>query len=341
MLKSTISIIVPIYNASVFLKKCIDSIVAQTYAEFELLLINDGSTDTSLNIALSYAKIENRIVLINQTNQGVSAARNHGLLKASGDYIAFVDADDWLEPEYLNELVNDIVTNEADLVCVGYYDYSVYAKRLAVHDFKEKGSVLKAEEMMHGLLSGTAGVPWAKLYRKSIIDQFKIRFNEKIKMSEDLVFNLEYISNCKKIIINEFYGYNYNRLNCISVSSKINPDYFDSYELSNELILQLWSKKRLDDLHLLGWMNKRYESFIITVCSNIAVDKRLVVFKRIKKIKSFMGIVVNRLNIRQLKDEKSILLNLLLNKFYYCSFFCFLIQNYFSKLKLKIKRIIY
>lgn len=339
MVKPTISIIVPVYNSSAFLKKCLDSILVQTYSDFELLLINDGSTDTSLDIALSYINLDNRIIVINQLNQGVSAARNHGLVKAGGDFVAFIDADDWLESEYLNELVNDMVTNEADLVCSGYYDYSVYAKGLPISDFKGKDSVLRVDEMMYALLSGTAGVPWAKLYRKAIIDNFGIRFNNQVKMSEDLVFNLEYVSYCEKIIINQYHGYNYNRLNTTSASSKINPDYLSSYEISNELMIQFWRKIKLDDLKLLNYINQRLRTFIVTVCDNITTKKNIAVFKRIAQIRFFLEESLPEKYIKQFKNEKEIPLWFLMNKFYYCSFFYFMIKNNFSELKLKIKKL--
>lgn len=339
MVKPTISIIVPVYNSSAFLKKCLESILMQTYSDFELLLINDGSTDTSLDIALSYANLDNRIVVINQENLGVSSARNNGLSKASGDYIVFVDADDWLEQDYLSVLINDIVINDADLVCGGYYDYSVYAKRLPINDFKGRTTVLKTDEMMYALLNGTGGVPWAKLYRKAIIDKFSIRFNNQVKMSEDLVFNLEYVSYCKKIIINQYHGYNYNRLNNTSVSSKISPDYLSSYEISNKLMIQLWRKIKLDDLKLSNYINQRLRMFIVSACDNIATNKNIGIFKRIAQIRFFLEESLAEKYIKQFKSEKEIPLWFLMNKFYYCSFFYFMIKNNFSELKLKIKRL--
>lgn len=337
MVKPTISIIVPVYNSSAFLKKCLESILMQTYSDFELLLINDGSTDTSLDIALSYANLDNRIIIINQLNQGVSAARNHGLVKAGGDFVAFIDADDWLEPEYLNELVNDMITNEADLVCSGYYDYSVYARRLAVHDFSKKGDSVKMPEMMYALLNGTAGVPWAKLYRKAIIDKFGIRFNNQVKMSEDLVFNLEYVSYCEKIIINKYHGYNYNRLNSTSASSKINPDYLSSYEISNELMIQLWRKIKLDDLKLFNYINQRLRLFIVTVCDNIATNKNIGVFKRIEQIRFFLEESLPEKYIKPFKTEKEIPLWFLMNEYYWCSYFYFWLKKSFYQFKLKMK----
>ncbi len=334
-----ITIIIPFFNAENFIESCLNSIIRQDFKNFEVLLINDGSTDASSIICEQFANKDERFRILEQLNQGVSAARNTGLLRAKGNFIAFVDADDWLETEYLSTLVTTIKDDEVDLVCCGYYDYSIYAKRLPINDFKGKTTILKTDEMMYALLDGTAGVPWAKLYRKAIIDKFDIRFNNQIKMSEDLVFNLEYVSNCEKIIINNYHGYNYNRLNSTSVSSKIKSDYLSSYEESNELMLQLWRKIKLDDLKLLNYINQRLRMFVITVCGNIIANKNIGVFNRIAQMRFFLEESLPQKYIKQFKNEKEIPLWLLMNKFYYCSFFFFWIKNHFSEMKLKIRKL--
>ncbi|MFA9189949.1 glycosyltransferase [Flavobacterium sp. FZUC8N2.13] len=333
-----ISVIIPVFNAEIYLSHCLNSIHQQDFKDFEVLIVNDGSTDSSLTIVQHYVEKDSRFVVHEQLNQGVSAARNNALSKASGDFIVFVDADDWLEAEYLSTLLNTMTDNEADLVCCGYYDYSIYATRLPINDFKGKTTVLKTDEMMYALLNGTAGVPWAKLYRKAIIDKFGIRFNNQVKMSEDLVFNLEYVSCCENIIINKYHGYNYNRLHSTSVSSKVNPDYLSSYEISNELMILLWRKIKLEDLKLINYINQRLRVFIVTVCGNIATNKNTAVFKRIEQIRFFLEVNLPKKYIKQFKNEKEIPLWFLMNRFYYCSFFYFMIKNKFSELKLKIKK---
>ena len=102
------SIIIPIYNAEPYLRRCIDSVLAQTVKDFEIILIDDGSTDRSITIANTYAKADTRIVLLQQNHAGQSAARNNGLRHAQGDFIAFVDADDWIEPDWLETHLNAI-----------------------------------------------------------------------------------------------------------------------------------------------------------------------------------------------------------------------------------------
>ena len=116
-----VSVIVPIFNAEKSIKRSIESILNQIYEVFELILIDDGSTDSTLNICKDYAENDNRVKVIHKNNGGVSSARNLGLAKAIGKYVAFVDADDWVGPEYLNNLVSAAEAEDADLV-INYAD---------------------------------------------------------------------------------------------------------------------------------------------------------------------------------------------------------------------------
>ena len=115
-----ISIIVPIYNVEEYLCKCLDSIVNQTYTDYELILIDDGSTDDSGKIADEYSSKDDRITVIHKKNSGVSDARNRGLENASGKYICFIDADDWIEVSYLEELLLLAKSNDADIAMCSY-----------------------------------------------------------------------------------------------------------------------------------------------------------------------------------------------------------------------------
>ena len=115
-----ISIILPIYNVEKYLSKCLDSLLEQTYDDFELICVNDGSTDNSLNILQNYASKDSRIKIINQKNQGQSMARNNALEKVQGDYISFIDSDDWVEKDFLENLISSAQKNDADVVQSGY-----------------------------------------------------------------------------------------------------------------------------------------------------------------------------------------------------------------------------
>jgi glycosyltransferase involved in cell wall biosynthesis len=116
-----LSIILPVYNAEMYLKRCINSVLRQDFNNFELIIVNDGSNDKSQDICEYYSRIDNRIKLYNQINSGVAVARNTGLEKANGDYILFIDSDDWLDYDMISSMINIFTSYECDLVSCNYY----------------------------------------------------------------------------------------------------------------------------------------------------------------------------------------------------------------------------
>ena len=140
---SKISIIVPIYNAEKFLNKCIKSILKQTFENFELILVNDGSTDKSLDICNKYAKSDKRIKVINKKNEGSVLARKRGIKEAKGDYVIFVDADDWISINALEVINEEINNNNADVIVFNYYKV---LKNLSAIKRKNKSSYFEKKE---------------------------------------------------------------------------------------------------------------------------------------------------------------------------------------------------
>lgn len=201
-----ISVIVPVYNAEKTLHKCIDSILGQSYKDWELLLIDDGSTDASAAICDEYAQLDNRIRAFHKQNGGVSSARNIGLDNAEGEWITFVDSDDFLADNAL-EIVDWNVVNEDFLLFPFYYRYidggsKVYSLG-TIGEIDYLDSFLKEElgEMIFR-------TPWSKLFKRDIIDS--LRFNENIKCGEDTLFVLSYlyrINRCR-IYDTPFYVFN-------------------------------------------------------------------------------------------------------------------------------------
>ena len=177
------SIIVPVYNCEKYIGKCIDSILAQTFQDFELLLVIDGGVDASLMICKDYASRDNRISVIEQENQGVSAARNNGLDHATGEYVFFVDSDDWVEPDYLEKLINKAEETDCDIVICGYYgeteekSWETGFFRFDEHVFTEDEKFSLCNNCLffdkNARMDSTiiVGVPWAKLYRRIFLKQ--------------------------------------------------------------------------------------------------------------------------------------------------------------------------
>lgn len=198
-----LSIIVPVYNAESYLSRCIDSILSQRLASIEILLVDDGSTDQSGTICDKYAAKDNRIKVFHKTNGGVSSARNMGLNHASGEWIAFVDADDQLTNNALSE---DVL--EGDLIL---YPYLIQKNGDIVHASWKFTPALYSEAqsfLSRYIHEGTFRTVWSKLFRKKLIG--KIRFDERISIGEDHLFLLEYLAHTRSISIADkpFYIYN-------------------------------------------------------------------------------------------------------------------------------------
>lgn len=198
-----VTVIIPVYNTENYLSKCIESVISQTHTNLQILLINDGSTDKSAYICDEYAKKDSRITVIHKSNTGVSDARNEGLKNADGNFITFVDSDDYIEPEYIETLIK--------------YDADV----VVAHPYYE--GYLNIYELINKLteLDGFKG-PCEKLYRKNAIEG--ILFKSGIRIGEDILFNLEVLSLIKNVQYIKYCGYKI-RNNPDSVTRKLKGSY--------------------------------------------------------------------------------------------------------------------
>lgn len=196
-----VSIIVPVYNAQNAIGRCIESIIEQEYKDFELLLMDDGSKDASPEILDTYAAKNERIRVIHKPNSGVSDTRNHAMQLARGEYLQFLDADDWISANSTKELVRAMEENDVDLVVADFY--RVVGENLARKGSIEADHVLTQKEFAQYLMDSPAdyyyGVVWNKLYKKEIIDTYNIKMDESLSFCEDFIFNLEYYLHCKHV----------------------------------------------------------------------------------------------------------------------------------------------
>lgn len=203
-----ISVIVPVYNSEKYLHRCIDSILSQTHTDFELLLINDGSTDSSGIICDEYAAKDSRIRVFHKSNGGVSSARNLGLDHAKGKYISFVDSDDETYPNYLSVLFQNI--DKCDLSYIGILKYDVALQKTCEWTHFEE-QIIRIDQTDEELIVKNnlleVGYPYGKLFHQKIIETYNIRFDERISYQEDLIFTLQYISKCKTVYVSKECGY--------------------------------------------------------------------------------------------------------------------------------------
>lgn len=199
-----ISIIVPIYNAEKFLNVLFESVTKQTSPLWEMICIDDGSSDSSGNIVDKWTSENNSIHVIHQTNQGVSAARNRGIEEASTPYVTFVDADDYIEPDFVEKAIEALKKTECDIVICGYAKH---------YDDNREEKVLPRYQgqlsLSYDVLKETPPFPWAKVFRRDVLLQQHIRFIEGMPVGEDTLFCYDYLIHARTVFFLKDVVYHY------------------------------------------------------------------------------------------------------------------------------------
>jgi glycosyltransferase involved in cell wall biosynthesis len=240
-----ISIIVPVYNAEKYLSQCIDSILSQTCADFELLLIDDGSSDNSGKICDEYARKDSRIQVFHKENGGVSSARNFGIDKAQGEWIAFVDSDDWLANNFLEQMLDKALESNVDAVfCNCYY---VYENETVQKIIYTENAVIDGNNMLKRFLIrfGTRSELWGKIFKRKYLNH---RLKENVKIGEDFLYLIElYRANDFRTAIICDYLYYYRQLDS-SAMNRNNP-VFHNKQLLMECLQLLQQHPEIETEH--------------------------------------------------------------------------------------------
>lgn len=219
--RELISIIVPVYNAEKFLKQCLDSILGQTYSNYEVILINDGSKDESERICKDYVNQDKRYHLFNQNNRGVSAARNSGLNNIKGKYVTFVDADDTIDSQYLESLYRNLKKVDADIsMCAWSCKRNDKRRNVDIEVWNKKHTLLNM--FKSGKIDGSV---CSKLYRAECIKG--LEFNEKLRIGEDQIFAVQAISRVNTVVFQNTPLYTYYIRNTSAMNSKLDSRYWD------------------------------------------------------------------------------------------------------------------
>lgn len=239
-----ISVIIPVYNAEKYIERCIKSLLSQTITDMQIIIVNDGSTDETIQICETLQQSYSGIELITIPNRGVSAARNTGLQKTHAEFITFVDADDWLEPDTLERMLQGIQSTEADIACCEYSPCS-NSEKLSQMESMYETVCYNREQYIEKRLLGTDTRCWSKLYRKSLVDG--ISFPEDITIGEDLLFLVYLLPRIKKVAVINYSGYCYyiNRDGAMLKSFK--PSYMDQitcWKQAQERICEIYPKFR-------------------------------------------------------------------------------------------------
>lgn len=206
-----ISIVVPVYNIAEYLSECIESIMSQTYRNIEIIIVDDGSTDGTSELCDELSLQDSRIVVIHQTNGGVSSARNCGIDTARGQYITFIDGDDWVEKNYIEVLYNSIKKGDADISAVGFiYQYPNGEEKIL--NITEKSVLIRATEALNQVcdpIRPWVGYACGKLVRKDILKNNGIRFDTSVKICEDSLFWCTVFEQSETVVKNKEAMYNY------------------------------------------------------------------------------------------------------------------------------------
>ena len=226
-----ITIIIPVYNTYEYLKRCVESVCKQTYHNLEIILIDDGSTDGSQQLCDVLQETDDRIAVLHNKNSGVSAARNLGLDSAHGEYVVFVDSDDWIEKGAVEHALITQQTTGADLIVWGYSaDFlDVQNNILRSNKYSADGRcqadnyIILLQENVLGLM----GYVWNKLYKRDLLIRSNARFKEKISLYEDILFNSIVCKECNSIVFTDFLGTHYIQRPEPTLGSKEHLDYVD------------------------------------------------------------------------------------------------------------------
>lgn len=269
-----VSIIVPIYKAEKYLPSCVDSILSQTFSDFELILVNDGSPDNSAAICEAYAQKDNRIKIIDKENAGASSARNKGLEKARGKYVIFIDSDDVISSLMVETLYSLALEYNADIAICGIERFTVTINN---REEKYKNNHRKLcrytgkEYLKELILGNTDCSPCNKIYSKDIIGN--IRFIEG-RINEDKLFLFEIYQKCNNIVKTDEILYHY-RFNNESVTSTFNIRSFDVLTNLKDIGEEIKEKKLgFDKEYQLSWIRAN-----IIICRRICVNKKNEEFK--------------------------------------------------------------
>ncbi|WP_270310107.1 glycosyltransferase family 2 protein [Streptococcus infantarius] len=306
MQQDLVSIIVPVYNVEKYLKRCLDSIINQTYSSIEIILIDDGSTDSSGDICESYARLDSRITVIHKKNAGLGMARNTALDIAKGKYVIFVDSDDYIAPNMLENLYTTLVEAKAD-TCIGGYQ-RVYSDKIEIFENPIKGKIFDKSNILSDVLSKMFGrlnnndslemSVWKVLFSNELIQTYDIRFpSEREFISEDIIFDTEYYAKANRVVMSSDVGYYYCD-NEDSLTTKYNPNRFD---LQVKLYLELIERvKRL----------KIYEVSIDRLNATLIAVARYSI-KLEQKFSFRNGLIQSKRNIKEI-CQNSVLKNALL-----------------------------
>ena len=298
-----VSIIVPVYNGQEYIEQCISSIINQTYNNLEIIVINDGSTDNTINILKNFEKKDSRIRIIDKENTGVSDSRNIGIIESTGKYINFVDSDDWIELDMIEKLVNKIQEKDVDAVRCNYYrqyDRNIKETKYVSNLYGLENKHIKKEQMkekvLDKILDGRLPAYLCLLLVKADIAKKTKPFNRNLAMMEDKVYFIELLLNMNSIYIYELplYNYYYNKKS----ASQLEKNYIRNYEnvlLVNEIINSILEENKINTIERKALYNTAHLKDIENTCYRL-----YKVNKEKKQLKESLINIIENQNVKEI-----------------------------------------
>ncbi len=337
-----ISVIVPVYNREKKLSKCVESILSQSFENFELILVDDGSTDASLEVCNRYAERDDRVKVMHKSNGGVSSARNVGLCSLRGEYITFIDSDDYIESDFFQYAYSKSKEYNADIFAtrsfIETWNNNVVTNR-TYDEYSEglcdvKGAL--EDWAVQGCRSGSWLVVWGKLYKANIIIDNSLGFDTSMKWGEDTCFNLDVLSKSKKIYCSKECFYHYVKEDKESLTSGLNKDGYDiQFKIleSRKKIMNMFgcSSKSMSEL-----VRYFFDCVFDTMCAYQKYYKQVTSKERYALIRKIANNEdIRKMKAKNMKWSKKIILILLRLKLY--NFTWLVISLYFKVKQLKLK----
>lgn len=316
-----ISIILPVYNGEKYIKDTIKSLLNQTFKDFELIIVDDGSSDRSAEICENFARLDDRIIVIHQKNGGVSNARNKGIDLARGEYVSFVDSDDSMEIDMYERLYNNIIESNADISSCNILLHRLDGKVDSYHDGEKK--CYEAKELISDFFSNAACKaafwgPYNKLIKTDIVKN--VKFNPKYRIGEDILFVFECIENSKKIVFENVGLYHYIKREASATTASFSDKRFDYIYVVDELVDKVKTNYDFTLDVVLDWsfLNK------LAMCRSLNANKRIKQANKefykdcLNFVKQYKRNIWNRLTWKRKIDYYVVR---------YLSFLCFILEK--------------
>lgn len=260
-----VSVIIPIYNVCNFIERGIQQILAQNYIDFEVILVDDGSTDSSYEKCQQVSQLDKRIRVLHQKNKGAGSARNLGIENATGEYIYFFDIDDEVASNLLEYNVHIMEKYDVEMVVFGYKNVETIYKKETEVSFPSVlliGNESLKNVYVEDFILKVNGFPWNKFYRKEFLDKYKLRY-ENQRIQQDEVFNMMCYQHITRMYLSSECLYTYYIYNKGNTRSRFIPDRFDIYKSVRQHFEQLKSFWNLTDIRLDDYLNKRFYNGVL------------------------------------------------------------------------------